>query len=163
MGEDNSRFDFANDGGDLAQQLQRVKNFQIVHQAGMILRPENPRPLARLRLPHRAGGGAVELDGSAVAAGQAEVVSLVAGALQQQERSGHVEFDVVGVRPDCDGGRSGHTSGHFNSDNLTGRPSRADRSAANTASCVGTASARLVNGISRPFASARKNASNCVW
>src|SRR5579859_6055864 len=84
----------------------------------------------------------------------------VARLLEQQQRPGHVEFDIVRVRAYGYGSFGRH---HAREANLTGRPVSRERSAAKITSWLLAAIARLVSGISRPFSKASKKASNCVW
>src|SRR5262249_31985874 len=130
----------------------------------------------------------IVFDAAAISAGKIQIVGLVSGLLEQQQRSAHIKLDVVRVRSNCDGNSVRHRFGghQYNPSNgviwlhqmrgseistraaahcpggpnFTGRPIAADRSAANMTSCVLAASLRLVNGISRPASSAWKKAVN---
>ena len=77
---------------------------------------EEGRRAPGLRTPHATRLVGREHGAAAVAGEQIEVMGVIAGALQQEQRAGHDEFDIVGV---CgNGNRGGTRAGHVEAERI---------------------------------------------
>src|SRR5882724_10618456 len=156
MSQNHRRFDLANYRRQTPQQVQSIKNLQVIGKIPVKMSTQYFRGVAGLRIANRPGRRPVVFSAAAIPAGKVQVVRFKPGLFEQEESARHVELDVVGMRSNGDGCLYRHVY------NFTGFPVAADRSAAKRTSCVLAASAKLVNGISLFLSKASKKASNCV-
>ena len=108
MREHNRGPHLADNGGNRAQQGERIPHLEVIALAlvilgaehcGRLLRLAPPDPAQRRRAVDEAAGGAV---------GDVQIMRPIARFAQQAQCSRHREFDVVGMGRDRDGGTLSH-------------------------------------------------------